>query len=174
MATFNWRCGRCTSKLPQGFEDVDDRWELDPDILRLRARLETAFERQLRSETQAAVQSALAQSGEVADRLFAFIGEMDGPQLARFLQRQASRSQMLDFLVHRSIYHLKEFDPQSFVLSRLNGRAKVALAELQFDEYGAGRPTRLHSTLLPRLCEPAGWTRPTAPTSTLSRPPLWR
>jgi pyrroloquinoline quinone (PQQ) biosynthesis protein C len=72
---------------------------------------------------------------------------MGGPRLAPYLQRQATREEMLEFLAVRSVYHLKESDPHSFVLARLAGAPKVALAELQYDEYGAGRAARLHQTL---------------------------
>ena len=47
----------------------------------------------------------------------------------------------------RSLYHLKESDPSSFVLARIGGRAKTALAELLHDEFGAGQPERLHADL---------------------------
>jgi pyrroloquinoline quinone (PQQ) biosynthesis protein C len=58
--------------------------------------------------------------------------------------------------VHRSIYHLKESDPHAFGIPRLDGAPKVALAELQYDEFGGGRPDRLHSTLFARALEGAG------------------
>ena len=57
---------------------------------------------------------------------------------------------------HKSIYHLKESDPQSFVLPRISGRPKVALAELQYDEYGGGRPERLHQALFAGGLEACG------------------
>ena len=56
----------------------------------------------------------------------------------------------------KSIYHLKESDPHSFVIPRLTGIAKVRLAELQYDEYGAGRPERLHSALFEQTMRSAG------------------
>jgi Iron-containing redox enzyme len=49
--------------------------------------------------------------------------------------------------MHRSIYHLKEADPHTFAVPRLTGRAKAALIEIQFDEYGGGRPEDMHSAL---------------------------
>jgi len=58
--------------------------------------------------------------------------------------------------VHRSVYHLKESDPHAFGIPRLDGAPKVALAELQYDEFGGGRPDRLHSTLFARALEGAG------------------
>ena len=84
------------------------------------------------------------------------IDHSEGPDLASFLQRRASREQLLEFLRQRSLYHLKESDPHSFVLPRIDGRAKVALAELQYDEYGAGQPERLHSRLFAEALAAAG------------------
>jgi hypothetical protein len=72
------------------------------------------------------------------------------------MQRDATLEQFLEYLQHKSIYHLKESDPQSFVLPRLRGRMKVALAELQYDEYGGGRPDRLHQELFARGLEACG------------------
>ncbi|MET0999910.1 MAG: iron-containing redox enzyme family protein, partial [Marmoricola sp.] len=59
----------------------------------------------------------------------------------------------------RSVQQLKESDAQSFVLPRLDGSAKAALAELQYDEYGGGRPERLHATLYADALEAAGLDR---------------
>ena len=66
---------------------------------------------------------------------------------ARSCSARPTREHVLDFLRERSLQQLKESDPQAFVLPRLTGRAKVALAELQYDEFGAGRPERLHQAL---------------------------
>src|SRR4051794_19780924 len=139
-----------------GFDDADERWEWNPDLLTVRLALEDAMETQLRAETASEVEHAVTQSGDVAERLFSLIEHHGGPPLAGFLQRHATRSQMLEFLIHRSVYHLKESDPHSFVLPRLTGSAKVALAELQYDEYGAGRPRRLHSTLFAQTLDAVG------------------
>ena len=59
-------------------------------------------------------------------------------------------------MTQRSLYHLKESDPTAFVLPRLDGPAKAALAELLYDEYGGGRPDRLHATLFARALEGCG------------------
>ena len=94
--------------------------------------------------------------------------------LASFLQREASREQVLDFLRERSVQQLKESDPQSFVLPRIDGAAKVALAELQYDEYGGGRPERLHSALYADALAAAGLDAvATGPTSTTCRRSPW-
>ena len=69
-------------------------------------------------------------------------------------------------LVHRSVYQLKEADPHTFAVPRVQGSAKVALVELQFDEYGAGRAERQHATLFGDGLPSSASTAATAPTST--------
>ena len=100
--------------------------------------------------------SAVPADGDVADQLFELIAADSAPSAASFLHRDASRDQMLDFLRERSVQQLKESDPQSFALPRIDGPAKVALAELQYDEYGGGRPERLHSTMYADALTAAG------------------
>ena len=65
----------------------------------------------------------------------------------RHVQRQRHREQVLDLLRVRSLYHLKEADPTTWVVPRLPAAPKAALVELQYDEYGAGDPNRLHAHL---------------------------
>lgn len=145
----------------RGFDDAveatasgsDPEW--DPAVLAFRAPLERAFEAAVRE----AVAPALAEvpdRGDVAERLGALVEADDGPPLSRHLQRKADREQLLDFLRERSLYHLKESDPSAFVLGRVDGRPKVALAELLYDEYGSGRPHRLHSLLYAEALRTAG------------------
>lgn len=130
----------------RGFDGVDDRREWAPDVLRVRAALEDAVEEELREATRGRLERAPAQ-GSVGDRLLRLVEEDDGPHLSAYLRRDASLDQVRDFLRERSVQQLKESDPQSFLLPRLEGAAKVALAEIQYDEYGAGRPERLHQRL---------------------------
>lgn len=130
-----------------GFDDVDATWEWEPALLELRAELEEVLENELRRRTDAYVDKALTADGDVADRLFQLTESVEGPSVARFLQREATREQFLEFLIHRSIYHLKESDPQAWVIPRLSGAPKAALVELLYDEYGGGRPDRLHATM---------------------------
>ncbi|HET8561727.1 MAG TPA: iron-containing redox enzyme family protein [Marmoricola sp.] len=146
----------------RGFEEVDPELEWDPHLLACRRLLERRFEQELRMRTGAPVQRALQQGEQgvdLAGQLHWLIEHMEGPRLAPYLQREASREQMLEFLANRSVYHLKESDPHSFVLPRLSGAAKVALAELQYDEYGAGRPRRLHQTMYGDALAAAGLDR---------------
>ena len=53
-------------------------------------------------------------------------------------------------LMQRSAYTLREADPHSWAIPRLEGRAKAALVEIQSDEYGGGRPQRVHAELFAR------------------------
>jgi hypothetical protein len=131
----------------RGFDDVDEAWEWNPALLQVRASMETVFEKRLRERTRGLVSAAVEARGDIATRVTDLLEDVDGPSVARFVQRQATREQCLEFLVQRSIYHLKESDPASWVIPRLSDPVKARLVELQYDEYGAGRPERLHATL---------------------------
>jgi hypothetical protein len=143
----------------RGFDEVDPAHEWSPALLATRARVEKAFEASLRSLTASAVELALDEHGGtegMGDQLGAVVDDVeDDPGLAHFLQREATVEQYREFLVHRSVYHLKESDPHAWVVPRLDGAAKVALAEILYDEFGAGRPDRLHSALFARALEGA-------------------
>jgi hypothetical protein len=140
----------------RGFADALDTLEWDPGLLELRAGLEAAFEDAVRRLASPYVADALAASDDLVEQVQSVIDAVEGPPLAAFLQRHATREQVVAFLVERSVYHLKESDPHSFVLPRIDGPAKVALAELQYDEYGAGRPDRLHARLYADALAAAG------------------
>jgi hypothetical protein len=140
----------------RGFEEVEPDREWSPALLTTRAQVETAFEQTLRELTASAIDEVDGPPEQVADQLVALVDADDGPSLAQYLQRTATEAQYREFLVHRSLYHLKESDPHAFGIPRLDGAPKVALAELQYDEFGGGRPDRLHSTLFARALEGAG------------------
>jgi hypothetical protein len=136
----------------RGFEGVDERWEWDPSLLRLRGELERRFEDELRH----AIHPEAPPAHEVPERLKAMIAGAGGPSLSRFLEMRASADQFREVLVHKSAYQLKEADPHSFAIPRLSGRPKVALVEVQFDEYGGGRPERQHARLFAGTMEALG------------------
>ena len=142
----------------RGFDGRADL-EWDPGTIACRRQLESRFELVLRAATASFVDEALGHSTDVVDQIEHLVEVVDGPSLAGFLQRTATREQVLEFLAVRSLYHLKESDPHSFVLPRIDGPAKAALAELLYDEYGAGRPERLHATLYGDALEAAGLDR---------------
>jgi hypothetical protein len=126
--------------------DADDTWEWHPSLIALRRRLESAFEAELR-RTVPMPDLPEPTSTAVASALFALTGEDAGPSLSRFVAARATREQLAEFLVHRSIYTLKEADAHSWAIPRLSGRAKAALVEIQADEYGGGRPERMHAAI---------------------------
>jgi len=143
----------------RGFDDADPDQEWDPELIRLRLAVERLFEDELRRVTGPAVSAALDAQGDFPTRLLRLVETAESPPLAAYLQREATTGQVLEFMMQRSLYHLRESDPHSFVLPRVDGPAKVALAELQYDEYGAGRPDRLHATLFGDALEGCGLDR---------------
>ena len=130
----------------RGVEGVDDAWEWQPDVLAARAVLERAFEGAIR-DLVPVPQTDARSAHEIAEALFELTSADDGPSVSSFIAKKATDAQVREFLVHRSIYHLKEADPHSWALPRLTGRSKSALIEIQADEYGGGRPGHIHSEL---------------------------
>lgn len=142
----------------RGFEDASDDLEWDTRLIGLRRDIERRFETELRAATADAT-GAVPAGGDLGQHILALAESGDPPSLALFLQRHATLEQMRSYLRDRSLQQLKESDPHSFVLGRLDGPAKAALAELQYDEYGGGRPERLHATLYGDALEGAGLDR---------------
>ena len=138
----------------RGFEGVDPEWEWEPSLLRLRRRLERIFEEALLDAVGPPVGGPAPGDFDLALRAIA--DEDDAPSLSRFIQSRATREQALEFLVHRSAYQLKEADPHSFAIPRLHGRPKAAIVEIQADEYGGGRPDRIHAALFAKSLRAAG------------------
>lgn len=139
----------------RGFEGVDDAWEWDPDVLRLRRILEEPFEAALRDRVPVPAPAAPEREA-VASALFAMTAPGPGPSVARYVSRSADATQAEEFLVHRSLYTLMEADPHTWAIPRLSGVPKAALVEVQADEYGGGRPERMHSALFARTMRGAG------------------
>ncbi|MFC5728536.1 MULTISPECIES: iron-containing redox enzyme family protein [Nocardioides] len=137
----------------RGFDGVPDDAEWDPLLIVSRAGLERTMEHAVRALVGERFESdSLGHLGDdPAQRVVTALIRMtvaEGPsQVSTFLQRRAGRKEFCEYLAERAVYHLRESDPQSFVLPRIGGPAKVALAELQYDEYGGGRPDRLHQAL---------------------------
>jgi hypothetical protein len=143
----------------RGFAGVDPDWEWDPGLLTVRRELEAVFEADLRRRTTDWVDAALDESGDLAERLFTLTGSFEGPAVASYVQREAGLAQFREFMVHRSLFHLKESDPQSWAIPRLEGGPKATLVELQYDEYGGGRADRVHQTLFGDSLESCGLDR---------------
>jgi hypothetical protein len=136
-----------------GFDDVDDAWEWHPGVLSVRAGLEREFEEELRRRYGSAARSP---DGDLAETLFSYIAGHDGPSVSGFVQRQATRDQILELLRVRSVYALRESDPTAWLVPRLGSRTQAALMSLQYDEYGGGDASRVHARLFARGMETCG------------------
>jgi Iron-containing redox enzyme len=128
----------------RSFAGVHPAWEWDPTLLAARALLEDAFFGALDEAMPAAPP---VDPATVGDLLFQLEAEDEGVSLSRYLELQAGLDEVREFVVHRSLYQLKEADPHSWAIPRITGAAKTALLEVQGDEYGGGRPERMHSGL---------------------------
>ncbi|MGY1887173.1 iron-containing redox enzyme family protein [Blastococcus sp. SYSU DS0753] len=136
----------------RGFDGVSEDWEWDPELLRLRAGLERRHLAALRG-----LVGEVAVTGEPIDRqLTALIAADDGPSLSAYMAKRGTLEQWREYLVLRSVYHLKEADPHTFAIPRLSGRTKAAMVEIQADEYGGGSAERMHSELFAGLMRDLG------------------
>ena len=138
----------------RGLPGVDDAWEWEPSLLALRRSLENGFETALREVLGDPGTSPAPEEMDLALR--AVVEADDAPSLSSHLERRGTEWQMLEFLVHRSAYHLKEADPHTWAVPRLSGPPKAALVEIQADEYGGGRPHRVHAQLFADTMEAVG------------------
>jgi hypothetical protein len=127
----------------RSFADVDDGWEWEPSLLRLRAQLETAFDARLREE----VGTTAENERDVVAALAAIAADARGPSLSSYLSTHGTLDQVREFAVHRSAYQLKEADPHTWGIPRLHGRVKAALVEIQTGEYGNGVAADVHAEL---------------------------
>jgi hypothetical protein len=133
----------------RGFQDVDSHWEWDPWLLAVRAELERAF--------LLALHADVAPSDDVAAEIDALLVEpADAWGVSHHLRRDGELWQLREYVAHRSLYHLKEADPQAFVIPRLDGEAKSTLVTIEHDEYGAGNPDRMHSRLFAEMMRGLG------------------
>jgi hypothetical protein len=145
-----------------GLEGVDDRWEWHPGLIGIRHLMEEPFERWLRAEASLVTASVRRPDAKTPDSdataalLFDLAGRDSGPSVSRHVAKKATAAQLREFLVHKSVYQLKEADPHTWAIPRLSGRAKAALVEIQADEYGGGRPDRMHSALFARTMRGLG------------------
>jgi hypothetical protein len=69
---------------------------------------------------------------------------------------RASLEQVRELAVHRSAYQLKEADPHTWAIPRLNGEAKAAMVTIQADEYGNGVAELSHGALFARTMSTLG------------------
>ena len=132
----------------RGFTGVIDL-EWDPGLLRLRRDLERSFLSALRADVPGGT--------DVATEVAALLVEpVDARGVSHHLRRAGQLWQLREYVVHRSLYHLKEADPQAWAIPRLTGPAKAALVTVEHDEYGAGNPERMHAQLYAEMMTELG------------------
>jgi hypothetical protein len=129
----------------RSFPGVDPRWEWEPGLIAFRNRLEELFEEALLDEfldggSELPVVEAVKQLASAGS----------GPSLSSYIRTEASYEEFVEFVIHRSAYQLKEADPHTWAIPRLEGKAKAAMVEIQSDEYGGGRHERMHAELFRR------------------------
>jgi len=136
-----------------GIRGVDERWEWAPSLLAFRAALEEPFEAAVAELVEPATEVELVSVGDSLQRI---VAKDPGPPLSRYMETQGTLEQMLEHVVHRSAYQLKEADPHSWAIPRLSPAPKAALLEVQADEYGGGSAERMHSVLFAKTMAALG------------------
>ena len=133
----------------RGFRGVASAWEWDPDLLAFRQELERAFLAALRDDVPAGDDVEAELQGLLVEPAEAW-------GVTHHLRDQGQLWQLREYVAHRSLYHLKEADPQAWVIPRLSGPAKAAMVTIEHDEYGAGSPDRMHAHLFARMMRALG------------------
>lgn len=130
----------------QGFRGVPDDREWDPGLLALRRALEDRFLGGLRAQVPPG-----ASAHDALEEILAEPAGDDGSGVSHHLRDEGSLEHMREYAALRSLYHLKEADPHAWVIPRLHGRAKAAMVAVEYDEFGAGDPARIHARLFAEL-----------------------
>ncbi len=138
----------------RGLPGVADEWEWEPSLLAYRRRLEARFEAGLIDVLGAPEGEVPPEDMDIALRAVEAADE--APSLSKHLEREGTLAEVLEFVVHRSAYQLKEADPHSWALPRLSGAPKAAMVEIQADEYGGGDADRIHAQLFAKTMDGLG------------------
>jgi hypothetical protein len=140
-----------------GFDGVDDAWEWHPELSRIRTALGHRLEEVVLDE----VAEAIDDQGPVMVRdpaatLRAVLGDPGGSPLDRHVRDEATLDEWRELLVLTSVRRLTEADTCSWVLPRVHGAARTALAEIHHGDHGAGDPARQRAALLARAMATSG------------------
>lgn len=140
----------CYELAYRGLDGVEDEMEWNLDMLAVRRRMELAFE--------SALLETVSPEEVVPEEVASGLRQLDeaASPFGFYMERQATIDQFLEFVIHRSSYHLKEADPHTLALARVSGPAKAAFAEIQADEYGGGNPERIHARLFVDMMDKLG------------------
>ncbi|WP_053724852.1 iron-containing redox enzyme family protein [Streptomyces sp. WM6378] len=134
----------------RGFDSVADDLEWHPALLATRQCLEGPFLAALRDGTP-----DHRSARQALDELLVEPVDHTG-SVSHHLADDGELWQMREYVMLRSLYHLKEADPHLWVIPRLRGRAKAAMVAVEYDEFGAGRAERIHAQLFADLMEDLG------------------
>jgi Iron-containing redox enzyme len=128
----------------RGLDRIADEMEWNLDVIGLRVAMEEHFLQALRAEVP---------GGDDLDaEVSALVSEPAvGRGISYHLAADGSFWQLREYIALRSLYHLKEADPQAWVIPRLHGPAKAAIVSVEHDEYGGGRAERMHSHLFAEM-----------------------
>ncbi|MFI0941538.1 iron-containing redox enzyme family protein [Streptomyces sp. NPDC021020] len=129
----------------RGFAGVADDREWDPALLAVRGALEGRFLGALRRDVPGPRDPA-----DVLAELLVEPADTSG-SVAHHVQHHGDLDVFRQYAALRSLYHLKEADPHAWVLPRLHGEAKAAMAAIEYDEFGAGRGDQVHARLFADL-----------------------
>jgi len=147
----------------RGFAGVSDEREWDPSLLTTRAELECLFLDALRADVAgrdcgagSADRAGGADDDVDAELATLLVEPVDVQGVSHHLRRDGELWQMREYVALRSLYHLKEADPQAFVIARLEGPAKAAMVTIEHDEYGGGHPERMHARLFANMMDSLG------------------
>ena len=139
-----------------GWAGVQDGWEWEPSLLAFRRELEDCFLDALVADVGPPRD---VDPAAVEDELHRILGSGTGPSLSGYMEASGTVEQFREFCVHRSAYQLKEADPHTWAIPRLDGPAKAALVLIQSDEYGNGTPSEVHAELFAVTMEALGLDR---------------
>jgi hypothetical protein len=124
----------------RGLYRVADEMEWNLDVIGLRVAMEERFLKALRADVPG--------GNNLEAEVDALVAEpVDGRGVSYHLADDGLLWQFREYIALRSLYHLKEGDPQAWVIPRLHGAAKAAIVSVEHDEYGGGRAERMHSHL---------------------------
>lgn len=99
----------------RGFAGVDPGWEWSPALLSLRAQFEYEFLTALR-QSVGVIENEVSPSVELHQ-----LANGVKPGTVQFLRSNGTWEQMQEYFIHRSLYRLRESDPQTWVVPRRCG-----------------------------------------------------